>query len=249
MDGKIKFRIKDQGNGTYIASIIESSTAGRNVNSTGRDVHEEEVQALYYVLAVIFIYGLSIVMMIASIIRKNNLDRKLNQYLKEMAIVRKREQQMKFYSAAAKLACTESGQNGDTAAKFVGQYTAICEEDVNVTKQTSVATDSKDLLCVKSVHSSGISDSEASPLIILQETPKSRVNGHSGYIPPPDNNMASLKGQSTSLQIDEITPTWRQSPTFEPVHRDHLDQLVCLSYSDGPVFSVTTSHVQVVTSL
>ncbi|KAH9493143.1 hypothetical protein Btru_022458 [Bulinus truncatus] len=43
---------------------------------------DDDIGALYYVVAVIFIYGLSIVMMIASHIRKNKQDSQLRTYLK-----------------------------------------------------------------------------------------------------------------------------------------------------------------------
>ena len=42
----------------------------------------DDIGALYYVVAVILIYGLSIVLMIASHIRKNKQDNQLKAYLK-----------------------------------------------------------------------------------------------------------------------------------------------------------------------
>ena len=50
-------------------------------------------------------------MMIASYIRKNKTDRKLNRYLKEMANVRKRERQMQLLSATAKAATITQSDN------------------------------------------------------------------------------------------------------------------------------------------
>ena len=72
---------------------------------------DDDVGALYYVIAVIFIYGCSILMMIASYIRKNKTDRKLNRYLKEMANVRKRERQMQLLNATAKAATITQCEN------------------------------------------------------------------------------------------------------------------------------------------
>ena len=77
----------------------------------GRKHADDDVGALYYVIAVIFIYGCSILMMIASYIRKNKTDRKLNRYLKEMAYVRKRERQMQLLSATAKAATITQSEN------------------------------------------------------------------------------------------------------------------------------------------
>ena len=77
----------------------------------GRKHADDDVGALYYVIAVIFIYGCSILMMIASYIRKNKTDRKLNRYLKEMANVRKRERQMQLLNATAKAATITQSEN------------------------------------------------------------------------------------------------------------------------------------------
>lgn len=65
---------------------------------------KDDLGALYYVVAVILIYGCSIVMMIASYIRKNKDDRRLKRCLKEMAFVRKRELHMSIMWAATKAA-------------------------------------------------------------------------------------------------------------------------------------------------
>lgn len=65
---------------------------------------KDDLGALYYVVAVILIYGCSIVMMIASYIRKNKDDRRLKRCLKEMAFVRKRELHMSLMWAATKAA-------------------------------------------------------------------------------------------------------------------------------------------------
>ena len=92
--GSFTFQISQVENGSLVASIIQDKNPYRS----------DDVGALYYVVAVIFIYGCSILMMIASYIRKNNNDRKLNRYIKEMAGVRKRETQMQLLSATAKAA-------------------------------------------------------------------------------------------------------------------------------------------------
>ena len=86
------FNVNKVENDTYVASLIEERRPGA----------DDDVGALYYVVAVILIYGCSILMMIASYIRKNNTDRKLNRYLKEMAHVRKRERQLQLMNAAQK---------------------------------------------------------------------------------------------------------------------------------------------------
>ena len=51
---------------------------------------DDNIGALCYVVVIILLYACSILMMIASYIRKNKEDRRLKRYLKEMAFVRKR---------------------------------------------------------------------------------------------------------------------------------------------------------------
>ena len=58
------FKIEQNDNGTFIASVQQD---GRRLP------HQDDVGALYYVVAVILIYGCSILMMIASYIRKNKV--------------------------------------------------------------------------------------------------------------------------------------------------------------------------------
>jgi hypothetical protein len=65
---------------------------------------DDDVGALTYVVVVILIYACSILMMIASYIRKNNVDQRLQRYLKEMAHVRKRQTQLQLLGAAARAA-------------------------------------------------------------------------------------------------------------------------------------------------
>ena len=86
-----KFLIEKTGNRSFVASIVSDNKH-----------RDDDLGALYYVVAVIFIYGFSIVLMIASHIRKNKMDQKLTSYLKEMANVRKRERQIQLFNAAAR---------------------------------------------------------------------------------------------------------------------------------------------------
>lgn len=76
MNSKLSLRIQQSAddNNTWLGFIEDS-----------RATHEDNLGALYYVVAVLFIYGLSIVMMIASHIRKNKQDSQLRTYLKVRA--------------------------------------------------------------------------------------------------------------------------------------------------------------------
>ena len=80
----LQFRIETSNNETFGAYVDNRQT---NYDNTG---------ALYYVVAVVLIYGLSIVMMIASHIRKNKQDSQLRAYLKEMAALRKKSRREKI---------------------------------------------------------------------------------------------------------------------------------------------------------
>ena len=88
----MRFRIQATNNETFVAIL---------------DTHETEYDnngAVYYVVVVVLIYGLSIVMMIASHIRRNNQDGQLRSYLKEMAILRKKNRREKLLEKMTDLA-------------------------------------------------------------------------------------------------------------------------------------------------
>ncbi|XP_062583738.1 uncharacterized protein LOC134245479 [Saccostrea cucullata] len=85
---KLRFRIKT-ANETFEAMVDSYHT------------DEDDIGALYYVVAVVMIYGLSIVMMIASHIRKNKQDSQLRSYLKEMSILRKNDRRERVYNRVA----------------------------------------------------------------------------------------------------------------------------------------------------
>ena len=91
-----------------IASLSNGTLVGHVTHQQHRPPQDDE-GALYYVVAVLVIYGLSILMIITSYIRKNKNDRKLNRYLKEMAHLRKREFQMQLYTIAASAATAKGG--------------------------------------------------------------------------------------------------------------------------------------------
>ncbi|KAK6179370.1 hypothetical protein SNE40_011751 [Patella caerulea] len=82
--GNLKLRILSEKNQSWVGYIEDP-----------RDRYDES-GALYYVVAVVMIYGLSIVMMIASHIRKNKQDSHLRIYLKEMAVLRKNDRREKI---------------------------------------------------------------------------------------------------------------------------------------------------------
>ncbi|KAK0059273.1 hypothetical protein Bpfe_011349, partial [Biomphalaria pfeifferi] len=92
--GRLQIRIQPSQDNSSWVGVIED---------TGR-TSDDDIGALYYVVAVIFIYGLSIVMMIASHIRKNKQDSQLRTYLKEMANLRKSDRREKVLSKMNDLA-------------------------------------------------------------------------------------------------------------------------------------------------
>lgn len=103
------FKFEQNENGSFVVSVFQESH---------RSIHQQDdVGALYYVVAVILIYGCSILMMIASYIRKNKVDRRLNRYLKEMANVRKRERRMTLMSTAAAAAAAKTKRSAAAVAE------------------------------------------------------------------------------------------------------------------------------------
>ncbi|ELT93331.1 hypothetical protein CAPTEDRAFT_202676 [Capitella teleta] len=103
LHGGLTFKIDKADNDTLIATITRRDHK-RNEDSAG---------ALYYVVVVILIYGCSILMMIASYIRKNKVDQRLNRYFKDMATVRKREEQLQLFNAATIAAALHANQTTD----------------------------------------------------------------------------------------------------------------------------------------
>ncbi|XP_060605945.1 uncharacterized protein LOC132758347 [Ruditapes philippinarum] len=88
----MRFRIQTTGNDTFLATI------------DSQEADYDNDGALYYVVVVVLIYGLSIVMMIASHIRRNKQDGQLRCYLKEMAILRKKNRREKLLEKMTDLA-------------------------------------------------------------------------------------------------------------------------------------------------
>ena len=76
------------------STLNENETFVAVVDTVRKDA--DDIGALYYVVAVVLIYGLSIVMMIASHIRKNKQDNQLRTYIKEMAMLRKTDRREKL---------------------------------------------------------------------------------------------------------------------------------------------------------
>jgi len=94
----LRFKIQATENDTYIA-VVEQ-----------RPHEYDNIGARYYVIAVVLIYGLSIVMMIASHIRRNKQDGQLRSYLKEMAALRKKNRREQLLEKMTTLA-EKSGLN------------------------------------------------------------------------------------------------------------------------------------------
>ncbi|XP_014769154.1 uncharacterized protein LOC106868424 [Octopus bimaculoides] len=82
------------------SSLMKQSTVPTEESTLNYTLSMQEdvdnIGSLYYVVAVIFIYGFSIVLMIASHIRKNQQDNQLRTYLKEMALLRKKDRREKI---------------------------------------------------------------------------------------------------------------------------------------------------------
>lgn len=110
---KLRFRIKTS-NQTFEAMLDSYKS------------DDDDLGALYYVVAVVMIYGLSIVMMIASHIRRNNQDNQLRSYLKEMSLLRKNDRRERIFtrvanvSSSAKPLLTKSRNSGKQDSDEIG---------------------------------------------------------------------------------------------------------------------------------
>ena len=150
----MRFRIQATGNDTYLATV---DTQEADYDNNG---------ALYYVVVVVLIYGLSIVMMIASHIRRNKQDGQLRCYLKEMAILRKKNRREKLLEKMTDLAF-KSGP-------YLNQK--VDETPLNENKKDNIALysrlpteaddDSRDLLLSKT------STSDCEDSVFSTDTPK-----------------------------------------------------------------------------
>lgn len=85
----LRVRINRLDNGSYAVSVVEHFPLHNNtsddltiVNSTGPINQYDHTGALYYVVAVVFIYGFSIILMIGSLIRRNQHDRGMVTYIR-----------------------------------------------------------------------------------------------------------------------------------------------------------------------
>lgn len=89
----VAVQVERYDNGSLVAAVVPS---------TQLYVEDDSIGALCYVVVIIILYACSILMMIASYIRKNREDQRLKRYLKEMAFVRKREMRLTVLTAASR---------------------------------------------------------------------------------------------------------------------------------------------------
>ena len=94
----VELQIVQLQNKSWIAVLLESE------NSTAASTEDtyDDQGALYYVVAVVMIYGFSIILMIASFIKKSRHDHGLSKYMEDMDKVRQLERrQQKFKTRMA----------------------------------------------------------------------------------------------------------------------------------------------------
>ena len=94
----VELQIVQLQNKSWITVLLESE------NSTAASTEDtyDDQGALYYVVAVVMIYGFSIILMIASFIKKSRHDNGLSKYMEDMDKVRQLERrQQKFKTRMA----------------------------------------------------------------------------------------------------------------------------------------------------
>ena len=93
----VELQIVQLQNKPWIAVLFESE----NSTASTEDTYDDQ-GALYYVVAVVMIYGFSIILMIASFIKKSRHDHGLSKYMEDMDKVRQLERrQQKFKTRMA----------------------------------------------------------------------------------------------------------------------------------------------------
>ena len=89
----VAVKVSNLQNRTFIGRILES----HNNTTATNQVPYDSTGAVYYILAVIFMYSFSIMMMIGSFARKTKHDNHFRSYMKDIEIVAKLElKQEKF---------------------------------------------------------------------------------------------------------------------------------------------------------
>ena len=89
-----RLRIHHLHNGTYLASVIDET---HHYNTSTVQNEYDDTGALYYVIAVVLMYGCSIILMIGSSIKKSKNDNGVHKYMKDMdKIKRLARRQEKF---------------------------------------------------------------------------------------------------------------------------------------------------------
>ena len=99
----VKFQIEKLDNNTFLATLV---TQANSSHFQGGQAYDDE-GALYYVVAVVFIYGFSIILMIGSLIKKNKGDNGVSKYMKDMDKVRRLERRQRKYQT--RLAMSAAG--------------------------------------------------------------------------------------------------------------------------------------------
>ncbi|XP_074643454.1 uncharacterized protein LOC141900443 [Tubulanus polymorphus] len=98
----LQFHMHKINNKTFHATVIRPGKGGHRYHHHFHDQRYDDAGALYYVVAVVLIYGISIVMLIASHIKKNKMDNHISIYLKEIAVVRKQTRRDQVLCATVK---------------------------------------------------------------------------------------------------------------------------------------------------
>ncbi len=104
VDSALRLRIRPLYNGTYLATVVENGSGNMSAPSLDSFLsgqkpgsRYDDSGAMYYVVAVVLIYGLSIIFMIGSLIRKDEKDRSVYTYMKDIDRVRQlQKRQEKF---------------------------------------------------------------------------------------------------------------------------------------------------------
>ena len=95
--GLFWLRITHLENGSFVASVISDPTKPQNESSVHHGDYDD-TGAVYYVIAVLFIYGFSIILMIGSSIKKSKHDGGVNKYMKDMAKVQRAERRQEKFN-------------------------------------------------------------------------------------------------------------------------------------------------------
>ncbi|ELT93332.1 hypothetical protein CAPTEDRAFT_202677 [Capitella teleta] len=205
----VQLRVHRLDNGSFIATILRGEHSnnasllddlGVSVNGSWTNSQQAEYDdtgALYYVVAVVFIYGFSIILMIGSLIRrKSNSDRGMNVYMQGLEKARRVERRREKFKVRL---CMQTRR----MQKVLGGETGSFSRNTSARGKTQEENSFRDRLSCEQSRwpgGSGANPEEIEPMIALSDTMQVD-NSLSPSVSSANTNGASPKQEETCIDM------------------------------------------------